>query len=136
MTKVIFACIHNTGPSQMAAAFFNAMADPLRAIAISAGTQPGERVHPEVVATMREAGINLSGATPSRLTFELAEGATLLVTMGCGDEFPVIPVALREDWPVSDTRGQPVACIREIRDEIKRRVATLVSSEGWLLNGV
>ena len=136
MTKVIFACIHNTGPSQMAAAFFNAMADPRRAIAISAGTQPGERVHPEVVATMREVGIDVSGATPSRLTFEFAEGATLLVTMDCGDEYPVMPVVLREDWPVSDPRGQPVARIREIRDEIKRRVATLVTSEGWLLNGV
>src|SRR5213083_58360 len=83
MTTVIFACVENAGRSQMAAAFFNALADPTRIRAVSAGTEPGDRVHPEVVAVMREAGIDLSGASPSRLTDDLARAGRLLVTMGC-----------------------------------------------------
>ena len=129
--KVIFACVHNAGRSQMAAAFFNAMADPAKAVAISAGTQPGERVHPEVLEAMDEVGIDLSSARPRRLTADLAQGAALLVTMGCGDECPVIPGVRREDWALSDPKGQPVAFVRTIRDEIWRRVAALVSSEAW-----
>src|SRR3990170_3931773 len=88
---VIFACVHNAGRSQMAAAFFNEMADPTRARAISAGTKPGTRVHPEVLETMREAGIDLASATLRLLTSELASQAQLLITMGCGDECPVVP---------------------------------------------
>jgi arsenate reductase len=128
---VIFACVHNAGRSQMAAAFFNALAAPERARAISAGTQPGERVHPEVAAAMREAGIDVSGARPQRLTAELARGARLLVTMGCGDECPVVPGADRDDWPLEDPKGKPVERVLEIRDEIRRRVARLVESRGW-----
>src|SRR5580658_4423887 len=86
--KVIFACVHNAGRSQMAAAFFNALADPDKAHAVSAGTEPGERVHPEVQAVMKEVGIDLSGAKPQKLTEELAKGAQLLITMGCGDKCP------------------------------------------------
>jgi arsenate reductase len=130
MKKVIFACVHSAGRSQMAAAFFNAMADPRKAVAISAGTRPDERVHPEVVAVMREVGVDLSGAKPRRLTPDLARGATLLVTMGCGEECPVIPGTRRDDWPLPDPKGQPLASVRVIREEIKRRVAGLVDSEG------
>src|SRR5947209_12051397 len=107
MNRVIFACVHNAGRSQMAAAFFNALADPLRAQAISAGTHPGERVHPEVVTAMLESGIDLSGVRPRQLTAEIAQGVHSLITMGCGDECPVVPGAERDDWPLPDTNGKP-----------------------------
>jgi arsenate reductase (thioredoxin) len=131
MKRVIFACVHNAGRSQMAAAFFNQLADRTKAEAISAGTQPGSRVHPEVAAAMREVGIDLSGAQPQRLTAELAVGATLLVTMGCGDECPFVPGARLEDWPLEDPKGQSVERVREIRDDIRRRVLALLTAEGW-----
>lgn len=128
MTRVIFACVHNAGRSQMAAAFFNQLADPARAVAISAGTNPGPHVHPEVATTMREVGIDLSGATPQRLTAELAEGAAWLITMGCGDQCPVVPGARRDDWPLQDPKGQPVERVREIRDEVRARVQAFIAA--------
>ena len=88
MFKVIFACVHNAGRSQMAAAFFNQLADPQKAEAISAGTEPGARVHPEVQSVMREVGIDLGNAKPQKLTEELTKNAKLLITMGCGDQCP------------------------------------------------
>ena len=127
---VIFACVHNAGRSQMAAAFFNRLADPARARAVSAGTTPGERVHPEVVAAMQEEGIDLSGARPQKLTTELAAGAQLLITMGCGDECPYVPWVRRDDWPLDDPKGQPVERVRAIRDDIRARVEALVGREG------
>ena len=131
MTRVVFACVHNAGRSQIAAAFFNSMADGSKARAVSAGTQPGERVHPEVVAVMKEVGMDLSNAQPQRLSLELARGASLLVTMGCGDECPVVPGARRDDWPLSDPKGLPIERVRTIRDEIKSRVERLLQAEGW-----
>ena len=131
MTIVLFACVHNAGRSQMAAAFFNALADPTRARALSAGTVPAERVHPEVVAAMAEVGIDLSAARPRRLTDELAAGAHVLVTMGCGEACPLVPGLRREDWPLPDPKGQPPARVREIRDAIRGRVAALVDAAGW-----
>ena len=128
MIRVIFACVHNAGRSQMAAAFFNQLADPSQALAISAGTEPGERVHPEVAAAMGEVGIDLSGARPQRLTEELAAGATWLITMGCGDKCPVVPGVKRDDWPLQDPKGQPVERVREIRDDVKARVQSFVDS--------
>jgi arsenate reductase len=130
-TQVVFACVHNAGRSQMAAAFFNALADPARARAVSAGTEPGDRVHPEVVAVMREVGLDLSRATPSRLTADLAARGQLLVTMGCGEACPVVPGLKREDWPLDDPKGQPLDRVRHIRDEIRARVAALIAAEGW-----
>ena len=124
MKTIIFACVHNAGRSQMAAAFAARHAD-LRAI--SAGTEPAERVHPEVVDVMREIGIDLSQARPQKLTQELAQQADLLVTMGCGDKCPDVPGLKIEDWPLEDPKGQPVERVREIRDEIQRRVDQLVS---------
>jgi arsenate reductase (thioredoxin) len=132
MKKIIFACVHNAGRSQMAAAFFNALADPSKAHAGSAGTQPATQVHPEVVETMREAGIELSSAQPTKLTPEFAQGASLLVTMGCGDECPYIPGAERDDWPLPDPKGGPPERVRGIRDEIRRRVQDLLHARGWL----
>jgi arsenate reductase (thioredoxin) len=131
VAQVIFACVHNAGRSQMAAAFFNSIVDPEKARAISAGTQPGERVHPEVVKVMREVGIDLVAARPQRLTPNLAKGVHTLVTMGCGDECPAIPGAKREDWPLTDPKGKPIEEVRRIRDEIRERVLEMVAAEGW-----
>jgi arsenate reductase len=115
----------------MAAAFFNTMADSARARAVSAGTQPANRVHPEVVSAMQEVGIDLTGATPQVLTDEVARGAQLLVTMGCGDACPLVPGLRRMDWNIPDPKGQPARRVREIRDEVRTRVKELVASEGW-----
>jgi arsenate reductase len=131
MERVIFACVHNAGRSQMAAAFFTAVADPTRAEAISAGTEPGDRVHSEVVAVMREVGIDLSARRPQFLSDELAQGASLLVTMGCGDACPYVPGLHRDDWPLRDPKGQPLEEVRSIRDEIRDRVSALVDAHGW-----
>ncbi|GGH04031.1 arsenate reductase ArsC [Silvibacterium dinghuense] len=123
---VIFACVHNAGRSQMAAAFFHALADPSKARALSAGTEPGASVHPEVLAAMREVGIDLSAARPQKLTEELAAEADLLVTMGCGEQCPYVPGLRREDWPLRDPKGLPAGEVRLIRDEVKARVEQLV----------
>ena len=134
MNTVLFACVHNAGRSQMAAAWFNLLSDPTKARAISAGTDPGPRVHPEVVDVMREVGIDLSSAPASKLTTELAERAQLLITMGCGDQCPVVPGLKRDDWPLEDPKSQPLVRVREIRDEIRQRVETLLEHEGWRLS--
>jgi len=131
MRTVLFACVHNAGRSQMAAAFFNQLADPARARAISAGTQPAERVHPEVIDAMAEIGVDVRSATPQRLTAELAATAQLLVTMGCGDQCPFVPGLAIEDWPLPDPKGQGPDAVRAIRDEVRRRVAELLTREGW-----
>ena len=131
METVIFACVHNAGRSQMAAAWFNALADPAMVRAVSAGTQPAERVHPEVVDVMREAGIDLSGNLPQRLTAQLTSAAALLVTMGCGDECPFVPGLQTDDWPLPDPKGQPIETVRKIRDDVRRRVLELLRARGW-----
>ena len=147
MKTIIFACVHNAGRSQIAAALFNAAAkqgtkqtkgtkhegtkhegtkhEGVRAV--SAGTEPAERVHPEVIEVMREIGIDLSQARPQKLTPELAQQADLLITMGCGDKCPYVPGLKIEDWPLADPKGKPVAEVRRIRDEIDRRVRDLVA---------
>ena len=131
MKTVLFACIHNAGRSQMAAAWFNRLADPEKARAISAGTAPGNRVHPEVVAAMREVSIEVEGIAPQKLTDALATSASILVTMGCEEECPVVPGVRRIDWPLEDPKGKPVERVREIRNDIRTRVAELVEAEGW-----
>ena len=133
MKTVVFACVHNAGRSQMAAAFFNESTrrqggeSGLQMRAVSAGTSPAEHVHPEVVQAMREAGVDLSSARPQKLTLELARGADLLVTMGCGDMCPYIPGLEVEDWPLQDPKGKPIEAVRGIRDEIRARVEDLVT---------
>jgi arsenate reductase len=131
MKTVIFACVHNAGRSQMAAAFFNRLVDPTKAQAVSVGTQPGARVHPEVVTAMRETGIDLTNSVPRRLTDDLARQASVLVTMGCGEECPVVPGVERDDWPLQDPKGQTVERVREIRDDVERRVQRLLTDRGW-----
>ena len=131
MDRVIFACVHNAGRSQIAAGFFNHLADPSRARAVSAGTQPGDRVHPVVVEAMLEVGIDVSGNRPQRLTSDLAGGATLLVTMGCGEECPYVPGVARDDWPLDDPKSRPLSEVRRIRDDIRDRVAKLIHARRW-----
>jgi arsenate reductase len=129
MKTIVFACVHNAGRSQMAAAWFNALADPSKARAVSAGTQPGGHVHPQVVQAMGEVGIDLSGAVPQQLTIDLARQGQVLITMGCGDQCPFVPGARIEDWPLPDPKGQPIEVVRGIRDEIRNRVADLIRRE-------
>jgi arsenate reductase (thioredoxin) len=129
--KVIFACVHNAGRSQMAAAFFNALADPARVHAVSAGTAPGTRVHPQVLEVMREVGLDLAAARPKELTPELVGGASLLITMGCGDACPIVPGLRRDDWALEDPQGKPAQRVREIREDIRRRIEVLLDAEGW-----
>jgi arsenate reductase (thioredoxin) len=131
IATVIFACVHNAGRSQMAAAWFNALADPACARAVSAGTEPAERVHPEVQEVMREVGFDLTHARPQRLTQALARDARLLVTMGCGEACPVVPGLSREDWSLVDPKGLPLDQVRIIRDDVRRRVEALIASRGW-----
>jgi arsenate reductase (thioredoxin) len=128
---VVFACVHNAGRSQMAAALFNELADRAKAWAVSAGTQPGEHVHPEVIEAMREVGIELAGAVPRKLTDDLAAGADLLVTLGCAEACPVLPGVERDDWPLEDPKGKRPDAVRGIRDEIERRVRGLLRERGW-----
>jgi arsenate reductase (thioredoxin) len=128
---VLFACVHNAGRSQMAAPLFNELADPAKARAVSAGTEPGSRVHPEVVTAMREVGIELAAAAPQKLTDELAATASLLVTMGCGEACPVVPGLKRMDWPLEDPKGKPLERVRQIRDDVRQRVSELLGEQGW-----
>jgi arsenate reductase len=126
MATALFVCLHTAGRSQMSAALFERAADR-RHRALSAGTTPAERVHPEVVEVMRELGIDLADRVPRRLTRELAEAADVVVTMGCGDECPFIPGKRYVDWELEDPKGRPLDDVRATRDGIARRVTALVA---------
>ena len=125
----LFACTHNAGRSQMAAALFNQLADPACCRAISAGTAPAERVHPEVVQVMDELGVDLRDARPQKLDEALAARASVLVTMGCGEKCPYVPGLRVVDWALPDPKGQPVAAVRQLREEIADRVRGLLRLE-------
>lgn len=129
MKTYIFACIHNAGRSQMAAAWLRQLANPQKARALSAGTDPGTRVHPEVLAAMHEVGIDLSSAQPHRLTDDMAREADMLITMGCGEACPAVPGLRRDDWPLEDPKGKEMPRVREIRDEIRSRIEELIRRE-------
>ena len=125
--RVLFVCGQNAGRSQIAAALFNRHARG-RAVADSAGTRPAAHVHPEVVEVMREIGVDLSSAQPQLMTADLAAGAVRVVTMGCADgECPVVSAPV-EDWGLPDPAGQPLETVRAIRDDIDRRVRSLVAA--------
>jgi protein-tyrosine-phosphatase len=126
VAHALFVCLHNAGRSQMSQALFERAAGG-RHTAASAGTQPGERVHPQVVDAMRELGIDLADRTPRGLTRELAEQADVVVTMGCGDECPYIPGKRYIDWELQDPAGLALEQVRQLRDEIQRRVDGLVA---------
>jgi arsenate reductase (thioredoxin) len=125
VANALFVCLHNAGRSQMSQALFERAAAG-RHGARSAGTTPGERVHPEVTEAMRELGIEISDRRPRRLTTEDAEWADVVVTMGCGDEYPYIPGHRYVDWDLPDPKGRPLDAVRSTREEIAHRVEELV----------
>jgi protein-tyrosine-phosphatase len=125
MSTVLFVCLHNAGRSQISQALFEQAANG-RHTALSAGTTPGERVHPEVVDVMRELGIDIADRKPQLLTPELAQQADIVITMGCGDQCPFIPGKRYIDWDLPDPKGRPIEEVRATRDEISRRVTALV----------
>ncbi len=125
MATVLFVCLHNAGRSQMSQALFERAGEG-RHTALSAGTTPGEHVHPEVVRVMRELGIDLVDRKPQALTPELAKQADIVVTMGCGDACPHIPGKQYVDWSLPDPKGRPLDEVRATRDEIERRVSVLI----------
>jgi arsenate reductase (thioredoxin) len=126
MAKALFVCLHNAGRSQMSQALFERAADG-RHSARSAGTTPGERVHPEVVEVMNELGIDLSDRVPHLLSTEDAEWADVVVTMGCDDECPYVPGTRYVDWDLPDPKGQPIETVRATRDEVAVRVEALLA---------
>ena len=126
MTTALFVCRQNAGRSQMSAALFE-RATAGRHHALSAGTAPADRVHPEVVEVMRELGIDLADRTPRKLTREMAEQADVVVTMGCGDECPYLPGRRYIDWDLPDPQGRPIEEVRATRDDIARRVEALAA---------
>jgi arsenate reductase (thioredoxin) len=125
MARVLFVCLHNAGRSQISKALFDRIAQG-RHQSQSAGTEPGERVHPKVVEVMDEIGVDVSGRTPQRLTNDLAEWTDVVITMGCGDACPYIPGKRYLDWDLPDPKGRPVDEVRALRDDIERRVTDLV----------
>lgn len=129
MTRVLFVCLHNAGRSQMSEALFERAAGE-RHEARSAGTEPAERVHPEVVEAMRELGIDLSGRVPHKLSTDDSLWADIVVTMGCGDKCPYVPGVRYLDWELDDPKGRPLEEVRATRDEIERRVTELIDELG------
>jgi protein-tyrosine-phosphatase len=126
MAHVLFVCLHNAGRSQMSRALFESAAGG-RHTAESAGTEPIERPHPEVIDVMRELGIDISDRVPQKLTREMAERADVVVTMGCGDECPYVPGPRYVDWDLPDPKGQPIDEVRRTRELIAKRVGALVA---------
>lgn len=126
MSTVLFVCLHNAGRSQMSQALFEQTAGP-RHTALSAGTTPSAQVHPEVVAVMRELGIDLSDRQPQLLTPELAQQADIVITMGCGDQCPFIPGKRYLDWDLPDPKDRPLDEVRATRDELQTRVTALIT---------
>ena len=128
---VLFACTHNAGRSQIANAFFNQLADPAIARSIAAGLDPLDRIHDEVIEVMREVGIDLADVSPIALTGRMITDLDFLVTLGCPERCPTIPVSRRQDWPLRDPHGLAVNEVREIRDEIRGLVTELIRDKGW-----
>lgn len=135
MKLVCFACVHNAGRSQIAAALWNALCDRTRTRVISAGTQPAEHVHPEVVTVLAEVGIDVSTVKPQQLTPALLSDVSLVVTMGCGEACPSVPGLRRLDWPLPDPKGQSVDAVRTLRDNIEELVRKHLVAEGLLFSG-
>ena len=124
--SVLFVCVHNAGRSQMAAGWLRHLAGD-RIEVRSAGSEPGNQINPTAVAAMAEVGIDISGGTPRKLDWDLAEGSDVIITMGCGDACPVFPGKRYEDWALTDPAGQPIEIVRTVRDEIRGRITQLVT---------
>ena len=126
MSNVLFVCLHNAGRSQMSQALFNAAAAGRHA-GRSAGSTPAGRIHPQVLEVMDELGLDLRDETPKQLTRDMAQWADVVVTMGCGDACPFIPGTTYVDWDLPDPKDQPIAAVRAVRDDIRRRVDALLA---------
>ncbi|SBT63291.1 arsenate reductase [Micromonospora sediminicola] len=124
--SVLFVCVHNAGRSQMAAGWLRHLAGDAVEVR-SAGSEPADRINPVAVEAMREVGIDITGQTPARLTWDAAQASDIIVTMGCGDACPVFPGKRYEDWKLTDPAGQPLDVVRQVRDEIRAKVAALVA---------
>jgi arsenate reductase (thioredoxin) len=124
--SVLFVCIHNAGRSQIAAGWLRHLVGE-RIEVRSAGSEPGHKINPVAVEAMAEVGIDISGGIPRKLDWDLAQGADVIVTMGCGDTCPVFPGKRYEDWPLTDPAGQPIEVVRQVRDEIRGRVENLIA---------
>ena len=129
--QILFLCVHNAGRSQMAAAFARQLGGE-RVVIHSAGSAPGESLNPAVVVAMSEVGLDITGESPRKLTDEMARGADVIVTMGCGDECPYYPGKRYDDWELTDPAGQPLEVVRGVRDDIRRRVGELLAELGAL----
>ncbi len=124
--SVLFVCVHNAGRSQMAAAYLTHLAGD-RVEVRSAGSAPADTVNPAVVLALLEEGIDISAETPKVLTTEAVKESDVVITMGCGDVCPVFPGKRYEDWVLDDPAGQGVDAVRPIRDEIRRRIESLIA---------
>ncbi|WP_434740292.1 arsenate reductase ArsC [Micromonospora sp. SH-82] len=125
--SVLFVCVHNAGRSQMAAGWLRHLAGDTIDVR-SAGSAPTDQINPTAVDAMREVGIDITGQTPTRLTWDTAEASDVIITMGCGDACPVFPGKRYEDWKLTDPAGQPLDIVRQVRDDIKTRVTDLLAS--------
>ncbi|MEU6077959.1 arsenate reductase ArsC [Micromonospora sp. NPDC047074] len=124
--SVLFVCVHNAGRSQMAAGWLRHLSGDTVEVR-SAGSEPADQINPVAVEAMREVGIDITGQLPARLTWDAAEASDVIVTMGCGDACPVFPGKRYEDWKLIDPAGQPLDIVRQVRDDIKTRVVTLLA---------
>ncbi|MEU5669974.1 arsenate reductase ArsC [Micromonospora sp. NPDC047753] len=125
--SVLFVCVHNAGRSQMAAGWLRHLASDTIEVR-SAGSEPADQINPVAVEAMREVGIDITGQTPDRLTWDAAQASDVIITMGCGDACPVFPGKRYEDWKLTDPAGQPLDVVRQVRDDIKTRITELLAS--------
>ncbi|MEU8663223.1 arsenate reductase ArsC [Actinoplanes philippinensis] len=123
---VLFVCVHNAGRSQMAAGWLRHLAGD-RVEVRSAGSEPAEQINPAAVEAMKEVGIDITGQTPTKLTWDTARESDVIVTMGCGDACPIFPGKRYEDWKLEDPAGKGVDSVRPIRDEIRTRIEGLLA---------
>jgi len=123
--SVLFVCVHNAGRSQMAAGFLTALSHGQVEVR-SAGSLPADQVNPAAIAAMAEAGVDISAQQPKVLTTEAVQVSDVVITMGCGDVCPIFPGTRYEDWELEDPAGQGIDAVRPIRDEIRRRVESLI----------
>jgi arsenate reductase len=126
---VLFLCTHNAGRSQMATGFFKYLAGD-RAAVYSGGSEPANAVNPAAVAAMSEKSIDIANEQPKRWTTDMLESVAVVITMGCGDSCPILPGCRYEEWVLPDPAGQPLEAVRPIRDDIERRVQTLLGQLG------
>jgi arsenate reductase len=123
---VLFVCVHNAGRSQMAAGWLRSLAgDDIDVL--SAGSEPGNQINPVAVEAMREVGIDITASTPRLLSTEDVQASDVVITMGCGDACPFYPGKRYEDWKLTDPAGQPIETVRQVRDEIRTHIETLLT---------